>query len=288
MATVPDENADADARAQAVRVLQTAPDDEARPVLLTLLTPQTPDEVQAAAIDALGRMSHAEVSAALIGAWGGLSPARRAQAIEVLFRRVESLRAVLSAIKEGQLPARDIDSTRVHALLNHPDNALRAEAEALLKPANASSREEIITQYRKALELTGDATRGAAVFATNCTPCHQVRGQGNNVGPNLATVAQAGGEKILLNVLDPNRELNPQYVNYTVQTNDFETHTGIIVAETATNITLKRAHGETDVISRADIESIRSDALSIMPEGFETAISVEAMADLIAFLTSAE
>lgn len=288
MATVPDENADADARAQAVRVLQTAPDDEARPVLLTLLTPQTPDEVQAAAIDALGRMSHAEVSAALIGAWGGLSPARRAQAIEVLFRRVESLRAVLSAIKEGQLPARDIDSTRVHALLNHPDNALRAEAEALLKPANVSSREEIIAQYREALELTGDATRGAAVFATNCTPCHQVRGQGNNVGPNLATVAQAGGEKILLNVLDPNRELNPQYVNYTVQTNDFETHTGIIVAETATNITLKRAHGETDVISRADIESIRSDALSIMPEGFETAISVEAMADLIAFLTSAE
>ncbi len=101
-------------------------------------------------------------------------------------------------------------------------------------------------------------------------------------------MAQAGGEKILLNVLDPNRELNPQYVNYTVQTNDFETHTGIIVAETATNITLKRAHGETDVISRADIESIRSDALSIMPEGFETAISVEAMADLIAFLPSAE
>jgi putative heme-binding domain-containing protein len=113
-----------------------------------------------------------------------------------------------------------------------------------------------------------------------------VRDQGSDVGPNLATIAQAGAEKILLNVLDPNRELNPQYVNYTIETADFETHTGIIAAETATTITLKRAHGETDTIPRADIEDIRSEALSIMPEGFESAITPEAMADLIAYLTA--
>jgi putative heme-binding domain-containing protein len=170
----------------------------------------------------------------------------------------------------------------------HADEGIRATAQELFTSATPGARDEVVQRYQQALTLQGDAARGLEVFKTNCTPCHQLHGHGNDVGPNLATVAQAGAEKILVNVLDPNRELNPQYVNYTVQTNDFESYTGIMVAETAHSITLKRAHGETDVVPRDSIESIRSDALSIMPEGFEEAIDPQAMADLIAFITSGE
>lgn len=34
--------------------------------------------------------------------------------------------------------------------------------------------------------LTGDATRGASVFAENCSGCHGDAGQGGGVGPTLA------------------------------------------------------------------------------------------------------
>jgi putative membrane-bound dehydrogenase-like protein len=285
-ATAADESAEPAARAQAVRVLRSADAAKVLPVLLPLVSALAPEEVQAAALDALGGIDHPDVVQTLLSAWSGLSPARRAQAIEIIFRRAASTKALLAALRNGAFRATDLDSTRRHALTNHPDEDIRAEAVGLLGMAQPSSRNEIIEQYRKTLDLDGDPARGGLVFAQHCTPCHRVRDQGSDVGPNLATIAQAGAEKILLNVLDPNRELNPQYVNYTIETADFETHTGIIAAETATTITLKRAHGETDTIPRADIEDIRSEALSIMPEGFESAITPEAMADLIAYLTA--
>lgn len=115
-------------------------------------------------------------------------------------------------------------------------------------------------------------------------PCHHLHGVGSDVGPNLATMAQSGAEKILVNVLDPNRELNPQYANYTVRTKAGEIRTGILASETATSITLKRAYGETDVIARFDVAEMRSSALSIMPEGLESTIDPQGMADLIAFV----
>jgi len=109
---------------------------------------------------------------------------------------------------------------------------------------------------------------------------------GFSVGPDLSAVANFGAEKILVNVLDPNREVNPQYLNYTIETDDLETHSGIITSESATSITLRRASGETDTILRVNIETIRSDNISIMPEGWEEAIDKQAMADLISYLMS--
>ena len=103
------------------------------------------------------------------------------------------------------------------------------------------------------------------------------------ISPPLATGAR---KAILLNVLDPNREINPAYVNYTIETKDWETLSGIIASETATSVTLQRASGESDTILRVNIESTESAELSLMPEGLEAGINKQQMADLIAYLVS--
>ena len=95
-----------------------------------------------------------------------------------------------------------------------------------------------------------------------------------------------GAETILLNILDPNREVNPQYINYTVTMTDGRTTSGLIAAETAGNIVLKRAEGITETIARREIDEITSTGASIMPEGQEKQIDPQAMADLIAYLLS--
>jgi putative heme-binding domain-containing protein len=97
-----------------------------------------------------------------------------------------------------------------------------------------------------------------------------------------------GPEAILLNVLDPNREVNPQFLNYAVMTTDGRQLTGLIAAETATSITLKRADNATDTVLRIDIEQLKSTGMSLMPEGMEKQIDQAAMADLLAFLMTAE
>src|SRR5206468_3945887 len=59
---------------------------------------------------------------------------------------------------------------------------------------------------------------------------------------------------------------------------------GIIPEESAARPNLKRAEGVTETVLRRDIAELSGSGLSLMPEGLETAVTVEQMADLIAFL----
>ena len=85
-------------------------------------------------------------------------------------------------------------------------------------------------------------------------------------------------------MLDPNREVNPQYLNYVVLTEEGRAITGMIAAESATSVTLQRAESASDTVLRVDIDQLQSTGLSIMPEGMEETIDQQSMADIIAYL----
>ena len=125
------------------------------------------------------------------------------------------------------------------------------------------------------------------LFRKHCAVCHKVEGFGHEIGPNLATIKTRGAETILVNVLDPNREVNPQYLNYVVLTEDGRAMTGMISSETATSVTLRRAESASDTVLRIDIDQLKSTGLSIMPEGMEETIDKQSMADIIAYLMQA-
>ena len=55
--------------------------------------------------------------------------------------------------------------------------------------------------------------------------------------------------------------------------------------ETATTLKLRRAEGIDETILRSEIDELRSTGRSLMPEGLEQSISLQEMADLIAFCT---
>jgi putative heme-binding domain-containing protein len=114
--------------------------------------------------------------------------------------------------------------------------------------------------------------------------CHQAEGKGIDVGPNLATVATRTPEDLLVHILDPNREVSPSFVNYSVATTDGRILSGVLAEESANSVTLKRAEGATDVVPRSRIESIASSGLSLMPEGLEKGLTPQDLADLIAYV----
>src|SRR5207237_6346515 len=89
-------------------------------------------------------------------------------------------------------------------------------------------------------------------------------------------------EAILLNILDPNREVLPKFLAYRLVTDSGRTITGMITTETATSITIRRADGTSETVLRVNIEEFRSTGMSFMPEGLETVIDVQGMADLLA------
>ena len=224
----------------------------------------------------------------IVGQFRGLSPRLKGQATDVLLSRPAWTTALLSALEAGKLSTGDLDPVKLKLLAEHRNSTIRTRANKLLVNSQLGRRSDVVDAYRGVLEMKGDAERGKQVFTKTCAACHKVQDVGNDIGPNLAAMKARGPEAILLNVLDPNREVNPQYLNYAVLTADGRQLTGLIAAETATSITLRRADNATDTVLRIDIEQLKSTGMSLMPEGMEKQIDQQSMADLLEFLKTAE
>ena len=255
-----------------------------RPTLISLVDSRQPHELQRAAVATLGKFRDPEVAETLISAWRTFSPRLRQSASEVLFARPERTLALFDAIDSGEIPLNTLEPTRLQLASRSSDKAVRTRASKYQRSATVARRPEVVQRYREALSISGDRVRGKAWFKKHCAACHRAEGVGHELGPNLATIKSRGAETILVNLLDPNREVNPQYLNYVALTVDGRVVTGMIAAESASSLTLARGDKQSDALLRIDIERLQSTNLSLMPEGLENQLDVQAVADLIAYL----
>jgi putative membrane-bound dehydrogenase-like protein len=284
--TATDDKHSAADRAAAIRTLGLAPFAEVRDLLGDCLKPRQPQPVQLAALETLARFDDAGVPALILADWRGLSPQPRATAAETLFARPAWIGAFLDAVESGKIKPGDVDPARIQLLQRSGDKALRERAAKLFAGTKLSKRGDVVAAYQKALTVKGDAAKGKMVFKNVCSTCHRLEGVGESVGAELSAIRDRGTEAMLLNILDPNREVLPKYLSYYLETDKGRTITGMITAETATGITIRRADGTSETVLRVNIADLRSTGLSFMPEGLEKQVDVPAMADLLAYLNS--
>ncbi len=252
--------------------------------LAGLIHVNEPAEVQMRAVRALAKHSGVRVGDLLASRWRSCSPGIRNELAEVLFSRVPRLYRFIEGLESGDIPLTQLDPLRREMLLRHPNLAIRTQARAMFRRLDDTPREKVVNVYVPALRLKGDPGHGLEVFNAQCASCHRVGKTGVEVGPDLAGVAARTPEELLVNILDPNRQVQSNYVNYMIRTFDGRTLSGIVAEETPTTITLRRAEGIEDIILRDDIDEMISMGLSIMPEELEAAIDFQQMADLIAYI----
>src|SRR5687767_9666724 len=172
------------------------------------------------------------------------------------------------------------------ALRSHRDAAIREQATSLLGKLTAGSREKAIEKFREALNLAGSAAGGQKLFAVRCATCHRLGSEGHALGPDLASVRANGKEKLLISIIDPSRDVTPQFTGYLLETRDGESLSGLIINETTGSVTLRMAGGAESVVARANIASLQSQGKSLMPEGLEEGLSRQDMADLLEFIVA--
>jgi putative heme-binding domain-containing protein len=282
--TAPDPQAAREARIAAIRLLAFDNFERVSAALDQLL--EDKPEIQHAALAALSSFNQPEIAPLLLARWPTATPTLRSEIVLALLTTRNRLPPLLQAIQNGVIPANQVPFARRAALLRSSDAQVKEWATKLFNAPGP--RQEVIARYQTALALKGDAVRGRKVFETACANCHRTGDLGKDVGPNLATIRQWNPDQVLSNILDPNREVAPNFISYTVETKDGRTLVGIIANENAASLTLKSAEGVTETLLRRDIASITGSGLSLMPESLETAVTVEQMADLIAFLLSSQ
>jgi putative membrane-bound dehydrogenase-like protein len=248
------------------------------------LNPRTPETLQAAAIGAIVRGKGSGIGELLLESWKGYSPKQRSQILDTLLSREELTSQLLDQIEKKKVLPLEIDAARRQRILDYKSASIKKRAAVLFADTIAPDRAKVLQEYQPVLKMTGDAERGAKIYAKTCATCHDYTGMGPQVGPDLRSVSDKTPEGLLIAILDPNRAVEPRYINYVAVTKTGQQLTGRIASETATSITLLAADGKKYELLRSNIDELTSTSKSVMPEGLEKDLPPQALADVIAYV----
>jgi putative membrane-bound dehydrogenase-like protein len=253
--------------------------------LVALLNARNPPELQRAAVSALSSALGEQATSRLLRDWKSHSPQLRAEVLDQLLSRAESMRQVLAAIETGLISADDLNARRRQQIQRSSDAEIQALAARLLPASVASSRANVVQQYVNSM-TPGDPQQGRVLYQKHCGTCHFFENEGNRVGPDLAALTNKSNDALLAAILDPNRAVEDRFIEYVVQLADGRQLSGILLNESSSTVTLLAADAKTHSITRDQLESIHATSKSLMPEGLEKELSPSAMADLIAYVRS--
>jgi putative membrane-bound dehydrogenase-like protein len=276
------------ARVQAVRLLGFTSYAASGERLITLLDSQQSQPLQLAVLGSLRRFPDPQIAPALIERWEKFTPRLRSDALAVLLARPNRARALLEAIDAGKIRASALTTAQQKFLRTHSDKNVRELALKAFGAVKPSTRQQAIDSLMPGLGLNGDPAHGKKIYEERCISCHRVGNEGFALGPDLITVKNTGKEKLLVNIVDPNREVRPEYVSYVIETKDDQSLIGLITSETTTSVTLRQAYGKEDVVNRSDIVRMQSQGQSLMPEGLEAGLTSQDAADLLDYIETAE
>jgi putative heme-binding domain-containing protein len=210
------------------------------------------------------------------------------QLATALAGRREGAEALLQNVESGKLSPRLLQERQVKDRLLAAGSA-NAEPRIQkmiygLTPPSAEIQ-KLIDERRASFNATkASAARGETVFTLNCRPCHQIDGAGNVVGPQLDGVGGRGLERLLEDVLDPNRNVDPAFHTAILSLRDGEAVSGLYRREEGEAIVLANVAGKDVSIPKQDIAERRNSTTSLMPENFGEVIPPPDFNDLMAFL----
>jgi putative heme-binding domain-containing protein len=144
--------------------------------------------------------------------------------------------------------------------------------------------------------LTGDPERGKSLFFDpsndlNCGNCHQVRGVGNRIGPDLTRVQQRSVKDLFKAIVLPSATIAPGGELLKITTRAGEQIEGLIVEESGVQIKLYDVGSLPPVLRtlpKTQIERREAEKRSGMPEKYGEIYTIRQLLDIIAYLKSGD
>jgi putative membrane-bound dehydrogenase-like protein len=202
--------------------------------------------------------------------------------------RAEALAGLVGRCSPGQRQA-------VEALLHADAPQVRAEASrVLLDRSNLHlAKWENAAQLMQALDrLPGNpnAEAGRRVFfhtgSVSCSQCHRYDGRGGVVGPDLTLVSRQGTrDQLLQSIVEPNRDVAPQYYATLLELEDGGTFTGILLRSAGYEI-YRNTSGDEVTFQKTQIAARKQLTSSLMPHGLADQMTLDELRDLLAFLAA--
>ncbi|MEM6688654.1 MAG: PVC-type heme-binding CxxCH protein [Planctomycetota bacterium] len=246
---------------------------------------------------------HASSLAARIGSIGGdwvVEPLReimlnddnvksvRSAAASALANGWHGQQTLLAMAKANEVPAAVMFEVR-NGLIGAWDKKTVAEAKKI--PSLKQSEEQAMPTVKELvarMRQNSDPDRGRGVFKTKgtCNKCHQVAGEGLNVGPDLSEIgSKLSREDMFVAILNPSAGISHNYETYACLTEDGTIVTGLLIGETEDEITIKSADATEHKIDQEAVLELKRQEVSLMPENLHQNLSTQELVDLVDYLT---
>ena len=131
---------------------------------------------------------------------------------------------------------------------------------------------------------SGNPENGRELFRKNCQVCHQLAGEGKQIGPNLDGIGNRGLDRVLEDVLVPNRNVDVAFRTTTVVTKEGKVYSGLLRELEGNRVSLFDSQAKETILQAADIEERLSSNLSPMPSNVGEILSEQQFRDLVSFL----
>ncbi len=153
-----------------------------------------------------------------------------------------------------------------------------------LPPRGKETQQQIAKHFESHDSFELSIENGKAVFEENCAVCHQLNGKGALVGPQLDGIGNRGLERLLEDVLDPNRAVDLNFRTSTVITDAGRVFTGLKRREEGAVIVFVDNQGKEFQIAKDEIEEQKQSPLSLMPANLLEILTPQQLHDLLAYL----
>jgi putative heme-binding domain-containing protein len=231
--------------------------------------------------DQLDKLAGAIASSGPLEINGLLAPFAKSTDEKIGKKLLDSLRGA------SALPSLRVDLVRQALADQNPAVQKQIdELESLVNVDAAAQRrriEELMPQM-----ATGDVRRGESVFFSakaSCSVCHRLGNAGGTTGPDLSKIGETRTERDLLeSVLYPSLSFVRSYEPVLIITTSGHAVSGNIRNETADEYVLATGPDKEARVRRDEIEELQPGTVSIMPAGLDQQLTVEQLADLVAFL----
>ncbi len=129
-----------------------------------------------------------------------------------------------------------------------------------------------------------DAVRGKQLYTQHCSACHQLRGEGAVVGPQLDGAATRSVARLLEDVVTPDRNVDRAFRTTSFLLDDGRVVVGLVTDETDREITLVTSDGKPVKIETGSIERRKEAGRSLMPSNMAEVLKPEDFADLLKYI----
>jgi putative membrane-bound dehydrogenase-like protein len=243
------------------------------------------ENLRTAAIRAVAAFDQEHLGKLLLEKYPSLSENEKMEIIRTMSTRSKYGNLLANEIKTQNIPKKDIPvavARQLHRVVGSGFIEIWGPIEHIPKDEAAYEKyRRLITEK----ELAGaNLLEGKKLFMQSCGSCHQLFGEGSDIGPDLTGSNRQDVDYILLNVLEPSAEIQDAYRMVVIITLDGRTYTGNISAESPRQITLKVVGQGPVIINKSNIQSKEITPVSLMPPGLFESLSEKEVVSLMAYL----